>query len=196
VRQVHRIIKNPPCGGSGLFAAQRWPAFDAFVVVSFPIGKIGSDAKERFNIECEIRSVFEHNPDYVVVVHCRDFDSLNDFATDNSERVWFASLAGTYTLGSHESPFERRGFVVRAALVLRTLTRPVSLVLAYAREGSNKKEAKIPVTARKIMTQNNMCVKYIVTHLIPVWRRFIPSRHNVWHPKPPQPGLEPVLLLD
>jgi hypothetical protein len=31
-------------------------------------------------------------------IHCRDFNSFNDFATDNSERVWFASLAGTCTL--------------------------------------------------------------------------------------------------
>jgi hypothetical protein len=47
-----------------------------------------------------------------------------------------------------------------------------------------------------ILAYVRLCVKYIVTHLIPVWRRFIPSRHNVWHPKPPQPGLEPVLLPD
>lgn len=52
--------------------------------------------------------------------------------------------------------------MVRAALVLRTLTRPVSLVLAYALIGCNKKRAKNPVTARKIMTQGNMCVKYIL----------------------------------
>jgi hypothetical protein len=58
-----RALKNPPFGGSGLFAVQRWPAFDAFVVVSFPVGKIRSDPKERFNIETEIGSVFEHNPD-------------------------------------------------------------------------------------------------------------------------------------
>jgi hypothetical protein len=44
--------------------------------------------------------------------------------------------------------------VVRAALVLRTLTRPVSLVLAYARVADNKKMAKI---AHKI----NMCVSDI-----------------------------------
>ena len=95
---------------SELFAAQRWPAFDAFVVVSFPIGKIGSDAKERLNIESEIGSVFEKNPDCAVVVHCRDFDSFHDLAPDNSERVWFASLAGTCTLrvSSHESPFYGR----------------------------------------------------------------------------------------
>jgi len=51
--------------------------------------------------------------------------------------------------------------VVRAALVLRTLTRPVSLVLAYALIGCNKKRAKNPVTARKIYARRNMCVKYI-----------------------------------
>jgi hypothetical protein len=69
--------KKPAIGGgfglvlqSGLFAAERWPAFDAFVVVSLPIGKIRSDAKERFNIEPEIGSVFEKNPDGAIVVHC------------------------------------------------------------------------------------------------------------------------------
>ena len=44
--------------------------------------------------------------------------------------------------------------MVRAALVLRTLTRPVSLVLAYAREADNKKMANI-------VHKNNMCAKYI-----------------------------------
>ena len=49
--------------GKLLFGTERWPAFERFVVVSFPVGKIWSDAKERFNIETEIGSVFEHNPD-------------------------------------------------------------------------------------------------------------------------------------
>jgi hypothetical protein len=91
-----------------LFGTERWPAFDAFVVVSFPIGKIGSDPKERLNVEPEIGSVFEKNPDCAVVVHGRNFDSFNDLATDNGKGVWFASLAGTYTLGSHDSPFNGR----------------------------------------------------------------------------------------
>ena len=77
-----------------LFGTQRWPAFDAFVVVSFPVGVIGRDAKERLHIEPEIGSVFEENPDCAVVIHSRNFDSFNDLATDNSERVWFASLRG------------------------------------------------------------------------------------------------------
>jgi hypothetical protein len=81
-----------------LLGTQRWPAFDAFVVVSFPVGKIRSDAKKRLNIEPEIGSIFEKNPDGAIVVHGRDFDSFNDLATDNSERVWFASLAGTCRL--------------------------------------------------------------------------------------------------
>jgi len=45
-----------------LFAAERWPVFEAFVVVSFPVGVIGRDAKERLHIEPEIGSVFEENP--------------------------------------------------------------------------------------------------------------------------------------
>jgi L-asparaginase/Glu-tRNA(Gln) amidotransferase subunit D len=53
-----------------LFGTERWPAFERFVVVSFPVGKIGSDPKEWFNIETEIGSVFEHNADGAVVVHC------------------------------------------------------------------------------------------------------------------------------
>jgi hypothetical protein len=35
----------------GLFAAERWPAFERFVVVSFLVGKIRSDPKERIKIE-------------------------------------------------------------------------------------------------------------------------------------------------
>ena len=49
--------------GKLLFAAERWPAFDAFVVVSFPVGKIRSDPKEWLNIESDIGSVLEENPD-------------------------------------------------------------------------------------------------------------------------------------
>jgi hypothetical protein len=90
--------KNPPFSGFGLFAVHGWPAFESFVIVSFPVGKIGRDAKERFNIECEIGSIFEHNPDCAVIVHGGNFDSFNDLATDNRERVWFASLAGTCNL--------------------------------------------------------------------------------------------------
>jgi hypothetical protein len=74
--------------------------------VSFPIGKIGRDAKERLNIESEVGSILEKNADCAVAVHGRNFDSFNDLATDNSERVWLASLAGTCRLTcSHESPF-------------------------------------------------------------------------------------------
>jgi hypothetical protein len=162
VRQVHRIIKNPPCGGSGLFAAQRWPAFDAFVVVSFPIGKIGSDAKERFNIECEIRSVFEHNPDYVVVVHCRDFDSLNDFATDNSERVWFASLAGTGMLTL--SQLRLLEWCERLGRVRCFNTERVRSLLITALD--NRTQRKKSESDEKILG----CVNYIyaLTPLIPI----------------------------
>lgn len=53
-----------------LFRAERFPAFERFVVVSFPVGQIGSDAKERLHIESEIGSVFEHNPNGAIVVHC------------------------------------------------------------------------------------------------------------------------------
>ena len=110
-----------------LLGTQRWPAFDAFVVVSFPVGKIGRDAKERLNIESEIGSVFEKNPDCAVVVHGRNFDPFNDLAMDNSERVWFASLAGTCTLsGSHIACLV--GDRVRAALVSKARTRPDSLL--------------------------------------------------------------------
>jgi hypothetical protein len=49
--------------------------------------------------------------------------------------------------------------VVRAAFVLRTLTRPVSFVLAYAREADNKKMAK---ATHKM----NMCVKYISPDMV------------------------------
>jgi hypothetical protein len=40
--------------GEFSFTAERWPAFDAFVVVSFPVRKIGSDPKERIEVESEI----------------------------------------------------------------------------------------------------------------------------------------------
>jgi len=93
-----------------LFAVQRWPAFDAFVVVSFPVGKIGRDAKERFNIETDIGSVFEHNPDCAVIVQSRNFDSFNDLATDNSKGVWFASLAGTCRLRGSQCRLLNRCF--------------------------------------------------------------------------------------
>jgi hypothetical protein len=46
-----------------LFAAQRWPAFKRFIVVSFPIGKIWSDPKERVKIESKVGSILEENAD-------------------------------------------------------------------------------------------------------------------------------------
>jgi hypothetical protein len=70
---------------SWLFGPERWPAFDAFVVVSLPIGIIGSDAKER--PKPKIGFVFEKNPNCAVVVHGRNFDSFNDLATDNGKAV-------------------------------------------------------------------------------------------------------------
>jgi hypothetical protein len=112
---------------SWLFAAQRWPAFEGFVVVSFPVGVIGSDPKERFNIESEIGSVFEKNPDCAAVIHGRNFDSFNDLAPDNSERVWFASLGGTCSnLGlSHIACLV--GDRVRAAFVRKHGRVPIPL---------------------------------------------------------------------
>ncbi len=88
---------------SGLFAAQRWPALQRFVAVSFPVRKIESNPKERVKVKSEIGSVLEKNPDCDVMLQSRDFDSFNDLASDHSERVAFASLGGL-PLGQPISP--------------------------------------------------------------------------------------------
>jgi len=70
---------------SGLFAEHRWPAFERFVISSFPTGIIRPDADEGINVKVQICSVSEQNADSISVLCWFDFNSLNSLASGLGE---------------------------------------------------------------------------------------------------------------
>ena len=70
---------------SGLFAEYRWPAFEGFVVPSFPTGIIRPDANERINVKGQIRPVGKQDADSISVFHWFEFHGLNSLASGFGE---------------------------------------------------------------------------------------------------------------
>ena len=137
---------------TGLFAEQRSPAFERFVVVSFPVRVIGLNANERINVKAQIRPVRKQDADSIAVFHWPDFHCFHDLASDFRKVRLCTSLAGTCTLlCSHVA--SHTGDLVRGASVTQSRHVPIP-VLAQRRIEHKKNEAN---AGRK----SRMCVIYI-----------------------------------
>jgi hypothetical protein len=115
--------KNPPFGGLGLSARrsamQRSPSFERSVISVFPVGQFRVDHHARLKLKTERGLVLKADFNNVVVGCNVQFDALNNLSFGLRERL--NALVGFLfdtLFNSHESPFVRRGFVVRAAFVV------------------------------------------------------------------------------
>jgi hypothetical protein len=115
--------KNPPFGGFGLHARRsamhRSPSLERSVISAFPVGELRVNHHARLKLKTERGLILKADFNNVVVGSNVQFDALNDLAFGLWERL--NALVGFLfdtLFNSHESPFERRGFVVRAAFVV------------------------------------------------------------------------------
>lgn len=95
----------------------RSPAFEGFVFSGFPACELRVDHDIRLKIEGKSGLVLETDVNEEVFGGNVQFDALNSFASGlrEGQNAPVGFLFGTLR-DSHESPFERRGFVVRGAL--------------------------------------------------------------------------------
>jgi hypothetical protein len=103
----------------------RSPAFERFIFSGSPIRKFRVDHDIRLKIEGESGLVLETNVNEEILWGNVQFDTFNSFASGlrEGQHAPIALLFGTLR-DSHESPFDGRGFVVRAASVLKHWRSP------------------------------------------------------------------------
>jgi len=93
----------------------RSPAFERSVISAFPVGQLRVDHHARLKLKTERGLILKADFNNVVVGCNVQFDALNDLAF--GLRKCLDALVGFLfdtLFNSHESPFVRRGFVVRA----------------------------------------------------------------------------------
>ena len=109
-----------------LFAAHGWPAFKRFVVGSFQSDKSGVILRNGSRSNPRYVLCFKRIPISAGFAASRDFNPLDHFSPDNSERIWFAPLFGTCTLRVAMSPLIQV-ILVRAANVCGNGRGPLCL---------------------------------------------------------------------
>jgi hypothetical protein len=135
----------------------RSPAFERFVFSGSPIRKFRVDHDIRFKVKGESGLILKPDVDEEIFWGNVQFDALDNFASGlrEGQNTPVALLFGTLR-DSHESPFVRRGFVVRDVPSVHALARPVLFIPKSQSECKGKRTE----TGRKIAAIALLCLVY------------------------------------